>query len=786
MMRKAISLLLMGLLLYSCAAYKQLKPVPEINPIEDGFIQIKKEDKNFKLKKDKKYYMVFPPATQENMFLVLDIKQKDAFHSYLTETFDQGKGRIVEVPDQSPEPDHLMVFPIAPDVPRYYWVIDLVKRDVVLEMSYRYVARWRFAFERKYEAFLQTLQENTVDRSPYKALGIAILPEDLKFAKEISSIKAKNARLKTLQEELKKIEDIFPVNIRNTNDEAYQNYLALKEKLNDELTFQKRYLQVLELLNNEQKTRGNTAEFLKMLPQFSAFFDQRDQFPSNVIMAVHDVLAKRLVEIVPYYKQKLRVKRDATKIETVIPQLETLLPKAGLLMSKDLKQLGKFVRAYNALVDDVWKIKKNIQGIKDRVRRQKQMPSNSFFSDIVTQLSKMLYTMPRTNIPALQPYKNYTCVRALQKEIDNVRAQINTLLTKYRRADALVPEINILKERNDLHGILSLLKKNRDLDFLLPLYQKLDKESLDKQAQTIKAAIANDNFAEAETALRALFNDRDFINYAGIKAQKMALVRQLGNALVEKIVGQSRLRARQFVDENINTVQNVESLYDSEAFQPVYQMSFFPDKKTQADYQALLGELEHLKNIVFPQKAIKNLYKQLIANPDDQGVLKARAVVVHGRHYRGDDITIKNRVAECDPQIPKLLTRPRKYRRIFALPVTNNPTGTNTYLFKVNLKIPSPAQFPVFDVYIRLPKNLAKQAGKKQWYEKITFNGKVIKNEGRFTITAPGPENNYECQVGPLQIVKTSNNILEVRFKKGAFKLYQISVMAQKPIIKKH
>ena len=104
----------------------------------------------------------------------------------------------------------------------------------------------------------------------------------------------------------------------------------------------------------------------------------------------------------------------------------------------------------------------------------------------------------------------------------------------------------------------------------------------------------------------------------------------------------------------------------------------------------------------------------------------------------------------------------------------------------MNLKIPSPAQFPVFDVYIRLPKNLAKQAGKKQWYEKITFNGKVIKNEGRFTITAPGPENNYECQVGPLQIVKTSNNILEVRFKKGAFKLYQIRVMAQKPIIKKH
>jgi hypothetical protein len=62
----------------------------------------------------------------------------------------------------------------------------------------------------------------------------------------------------------------------------------------------------------------------------------------------------------------------------------------------------------------------------------------------------------------------------------------------------------------------------------------------------------------------------------------------------------------------------------------------------------------------------------------------------------------------------------------------------------------------------------------------------VLKNEGRFTITAPDPDNDYIAQITPLQVNTTGNNIIEIRFDYNAFKVLEISVMAQKPIIKKN
>ena len=45
--------------------------------------------------------------------------------------------------------------------------------------------------------------------------------------------------------------------------------------------------------------------------------------------------------------------------------------------------------------------------------------------------------------------------------------------------------------------------------------------------------------------------------------------------------------------------------------------------------------------------------------------------------------------------------------------------------------------------------------------------------------------NNYEAQISPVQMDKEGRNVLEVRFKYSAFKVFKVSVMAQKPIIKK-
>ena len=73
----------------------------------------------------------------------------------------------------------------------------------------------------------------------------------------------------------------------------------------------------------------------------------------------------------------------------------------------------------------------------------------------------------------------------------------------------------------------------------------------------------------------------------------------------------------------------------------------------------------------------------------------------------------------------------------------------------------------------------------KQWYEKITFNEKLLKNEGRFTITAPDPNNDYIAQITPLQVNKTGNNVLEIRFSYNAFKVLEISVLRKNQLLKR-
>jgi hypothetical protein len=109
----------------------------------------------------------------------------------------------------------------------------------------------------------------------------------------------------------------------------------------------------------------------------------------------------------------------------------------------------------------------------------------------------------------------------------------------------------------------------------------------------------------------------------------------------------------------------------------------------------------------------------------------------------------------------------------------------NTYLLKLDMQIPSEAEFPVFDVNVAMPPELAQNAVQKAWFDELTINKKQIKNEGRFHITAPTSDNNYESQITPVQITKGSANILEIRLKYNGFRVFEVSVMAQKPIIRK-
>ncbi|MGD9900125.1 MAG: hypothetical protein AB7T22_13460, partial [Calditrichaceae bacterium] len=236
------------------------------------------------------------------------------------------------------------------------------------------------------------------------------------------------------------------------------------------------------------------------------------------------------------------------------------------------------------------------------------------------------------------------------------------------------------------------------------------------------------------------------------------------------------------------TLDGLEDIYNSPVFLPAHDITFTSgsQQELQNRKKALMERLLFFKEQVFPAQAIEKLYKEFSRDPGDNGVLKARAIVIHGNHYKGTDRKIKNLVAECDPWASKWITSPKDYRKIYVLPVSSNKLGENEYVFRVNLRLPSDARFPVFDVNIKLPKEIAKNAGERQWYDQMTMNKNLLKNEGRFTITAPGPQNDYECQISPLQMVKDGDNVLEVRFKHPSFKVLEVSLMAQKPIIKKN
>ncbi len=787
-MKRLSIFLISALFLVRCAAYKQLEPKPALNPAEDGYIELRNDKEYFKLKHDKKYFVTFPSPFGSDVFLVLDISSKPIISSYLTKTFKNGKGDIVKIPDQTPDPERLSVYPVDNSVQKFYWVIDTVRQDLDLHMKYRYVARWRFLFEQQYNSFKTSLSENRVDRSPYEQMGEAFSFDGFHFESEISSVQDKHLHLDSLQQSLQKLEDIFPQPVLNSQDSSYQNYLLLKSDVVEEYAFQERYLTVLNLLYADQSTRNNSGALLEYLEDFDAFYQRSEAYPPNVVRTVSDVVSRRFVKFTPWFKNQLKKKRDAKALSFPVQRIATIFKAAGIAEPADFKQLKRFVLAYNDKVSALESSRKKVQAISEEIKSHKKMPNNTYFSGMLTRLSKIRYKLPATSHKAFKPFASYRCVRLLKDEIKTLRNKISGMLDEFRTADNLIPQINALKARKNYHGMLRILKQNNKLSFLKGMYKSVDQLSLKEQTAAVNSAIKTRQWLKAEEALRTLHKDKNFLYPKNILPLKKKRVLALEDTLFNRIAATSLNQARQFTAQNIKTLQNVEELYANPVFLPVHEMTFSA-RSTQYAQQRnaqLKQKLSQLKEVKFPAQAISELYQSLVQNPADQGVLKARAVVVHGKHYKGADKKIKRRVAECDPWASKWITKPKKYRTVFALPVTTNPGGANEYVFRLNIRIPSEAKFPVYDINIKLPKQIAKKAATKQWYKSITLNKQVIKNEGRFTITAPTAKNGYECQITPVRMRKDADNVLEIHFKNPSFKVFEVSVMAQKPIIKKH
>ncbi len=730
-------------LLAGCATFKELQPKPELSPVERGYIELKNDKEDFQLDQGKQYFIRFPRPLKDNFDLVLRTNAKWYISSYLTRTFDDGKGPIVRIPDEAAAADSSSVYGVDLSSGTYFWVIDTVRQDIDLHLHYRYVPRWRFTFENDYVGFKQTLAGNVVDRSTYLASPGAPPIDGVDFTKQLEYVGSRTAKLAAMNSELKKVADLFPPDIAAANDTAYQNYKALRASVEDELQFQQNYAAALAIFQREKNAGNNTGSFLADASVYADFLKQAGKYPAPVVEKAKKAIMLRLNDAVPYYEQQLRNKKDVKPIvlDPPLEPVQNLYAASGRDVPPAFASLRAFVERFNveaAALQNATVRLKELHGLIDKTVTP---PPAAFYGNVEASARDI-----RAGIPPAQAASN----------------------ERYRGLEAA----SLLA--------LELGKAGEQAD---------DFQSLFAAGAQISASVGARQWWAAEAKTRDMYTGKDGRTYASVERHRDKLVRWFESDIFNGVRSATRERLDAFVRLNESTFTDVPRLYADSAFQPAYTLTFsaagqaaLAEKKTQID-----DYINRVRHFQFPESAIKAIYADFTRDMNvPEGVDRARAIVEHGKEYRGADKQIASIVTECDPTAAKWIVRPKEYRRLLALPVTSNRKGANDYMFRIRLQIPSDAQFPVFDVNIKLPKELAEGAGREQWYDLITINNTPIKNEGRFRITSPTADNGYESQITPVQMDKEGRNILEVRFKKAAYRVFEISAMAQVPIMKKN
>lgn len=785
-----------GLVLMSCAPYAALKPKPELSSVEQGYIELKNDKKDFELNKEKKYVITFPAPAEDNFYLVLNVPAKKKINSFFSNSFAEKKTPGPKTKDETLWPDSISVYAINTKSPTFYWFLETGKEDFVLHMKYRYAPQWRFKFETKAAEYNGTLARNVVDRSVYKGIGKTTQFEGFNFTMAMDTIKRHEAALEAVYKELLAIESIFPARIVNSTDPAYKNYKTLRANLEDEMNFQKAYLAALDFFSKEKATRGNPADFLGKLDDFIAYFGQKSILAPNVFSESQRVLKNRLEEVMPFLGLRMSGKEDATPFDPAlyytgsISRLSDLYEKADIPVPQELALMKKFAADFDSRAKTLGGLKDTVDRIAKQVQDGPQFPADDFFKGVVTRMTAVQSAVPQKIDEQYGKFAGYKCSQALNAEIAKLASIVSQRLTEYRQAEVLVQQVNMLKAQKDYRTMLSLLVQAKQLGFLLEKYKDLDRMSVEQQMKGIKGSLAAASWQQAEAGLRTLHGDQTYLNPQAILPYRNAAVRDLEDSLYSSIERVTRSRVNKFCEEKVTVLENVDSLYTDSVFLPVYDVTFSSGSQNNLlkKKEELIADLAKMKDFEFPAKAIKLCYEQFIKNPEDNGVLKARAVVTHGSHYKGEEKDLKIRIAECNPLSAKYISKPKEYRRVFALPVTDNRNrgAKNKYYIRLNVDIPTEAQFPVYDVNIKLPKEIAQNAAASQWYDAISLNKNLLKNEGRFSIGAPTAANEWECQITPVQMNKDKGNILEVNFTYPAFKPFTVSVMVQKPIIKKN
>ncbi len=800
-MRRVLSLvsaagIVFGLCILSCAPYSELKPKPELNPAEGDYLPLMRDDKPFELKEGKQYYIAFPAPPEDNFYVILNIPDKRRLSSFFTPTLIDEKKTGEKIPDESPFPDSQSVYPVGPKNPTYYWIVENVPQDIEVALQYRYAPQWRFKFETRYASLKQTYEDNLVERGGYEAIKPGYAIASVNFPLAIDTIGKHTAALEKVLAELLEIEKLFPPKLLNSQDPAYRNYVELKKALEDEIAFQRHYRLTLDFFYKEQQTRKSPLELVARVDDFIGFFEKKADLRRGAVELAKSTLQRRLNEVTPFYDQRLGTKDNAKPFSNDYFRYDsyTRLPKlfdlAGIGQPPPFQAQVRFMTDYHNRALKTRALRDSLEQLSKRVATIPAMPADNAFEEVADRAQALQGGLPAPIDQAHGRYKDLPCSVRLNKAIAAVRRDVTQRVDRYRMANALVPQLNILKTQRDYSVMLGMLKDNAQLGFLLDKYRDLDTMSINEQARRVREALSKGAWSTAEGGLRELHADQNFIDVARSMPIKHQMVRRLEDSLYIRIDRVTRARVMRFLEENVERLHDIDSLYEDSAFLPVHDVTFSSGGRRELlqRKEQLVADLARMKEYEFPAKAVTLLYEQFLKNPADSGVDRARAIVAHGKHYQGDDLQTQIRIAEADPTAAKWISKPKKYRRVFALPLTDNDRrgARNTYMVRLNVRIETEAKFPVYDVNIKLPREVAKNASSQQWYERITLNRKELRNEGRFTIGAPTAANGYECQITPVQMTPTKNNVLEIRFTHPSFKPLPVSVMVQKPIIKKH
>jgi hypothetical protein len=783
-------IILLGLVfLTACSTYKQLSPDPKLQSKEQGFLPVTDDDENFVLKGDKKYYIEFPKAEFGNFYLILSSPDKSLLDVYFTDFFDDGKGEMVKAKNENQNIDSLWVYRIGKEKEKYYWVIEKVEKDEMpLILNYRYAPVWRFKFEVKYEEYKNILTKNSTNRTLYNSIDLNYNFGNFSFQNEIRQLDNKRNAIEGMISELDELENIFPDELLNSNDEAYKNYVELKKNVKDELLFNKNFTLVCKVF--DALSKRDFEEFFNKTDEMTEILSYPNRFTNGIVERVKFNVANKLSDFSSFVYNKLQNKNDlsAINLSTDVAKIDNLYRLASKNIPADFTAAINYLTKFNIQSEKMGIYFEKEAEMKAAFRNTPTYPNNSFYPKMLQLVKEMKSVIPNDETAKIDKYAGLQITKNMSSAIENARRNAIRLELGFQIAEVLVPRINQARSDERYKDIIKTLNENRELDYLINQYPDIDRLYLDQQKSLAKNSMNKYGFGRAESIIKSLHSDNEFINIKSILGKKQQIVQELEEELFESVKLVSKTAVDSFVSRNKLTITNVGALYQDSSFVPAYNLTFSTKGGADlANKKAQIQEyLDKMKFNELPEGAIKGIYNDFLRNINNRGVEKIRAIVEHGKYYKGNDKTVKSIVNECDINVPKLINKPMDYRELYVTPVTSNTKGENEYMFRILLKIPSDAQFPVFDVNIKLPDEIAKNASGTQWYDKITINNKIIKNEGRVKITAPMPSNNYEAQISPVQMDKDDRNVLEVRFKYPAFKVFKISVMAQKPIIKKN